>query len=111
MYRTYDYTCEDCGHTSIELFKKDQEPDATECTVCEGVAHKHTVVAPLVMRAGFADGQKRGERWHLAKESAKIEHEAARLRKKGQRAEAIELRKEAKKVAQRASTKRDKTDK
>lgn len=110
MYRTYDYICEDCGYSDIELSKKGKQPTSIPCPECQGNMFEG-FPAPTVMRAGFADGQKRGERWHLTKESAKLEHEAARLRKQGRREEAIGLRKEAKKIARKASTKRDKTDK
>ena len=66
--------------------------------------------APTVMRAGFVDGQKRGERWELAKQAAKLEHQSVLARKNGRKEEASIMNKEAKELNKRAATKRDKTD-
>jgi len=110
MYRTYDYRCTECGYRQIFLTDKGQQPDTIKCAECSGVSSL-TFGAPAVLRASFPDGTDRGERWNLAKETAKLEQQAARARKKGNHQERKELLTEASKVGKLSLTKRDKTDK
>jgi predicted nucleic acid-binding Zn ribbon protein len=111
MYKTYDYKCEDCEETTIELFDKNDVPNMITCMKCFGVSIRAILSAPVVMRAGFADGFKRGDRWELTKEAGKLEQEAASMRKRKNHTEASKLKAEARVLAKRAGTKRDKTDK
>ena len=109
MYRTSDEFCDSCGSTKIVMHDRGEKPEET-CHKCD-LPMRVGFPAPLVMRAGFAEGQERGERWTMLKQSAKLEQEASLLRKNGKKEEAKEMKAEAKKLNQRAASKRDKTDK
>lgn len=108
MYKTSDMFCDNCGYSKIVLHDRGERPEET-CIHCD-TQMRIGFPAPTVMRASFADGQKRGERWELLKQSAKLEQEAVRARKNGRKEEASIMNKEAKELNKRALTKRDKTD-
>lgn len=108
MYKTTDVRCADCGATEILLHLRSETPEKP-CE-CGGQMVK-TLSAPLVLRASFAEGQKRGDRWTYLKESAKLEQKASHLRKNGKRSEASEMLSESKELNKRAAVSRDKTDK
>jgi len=107
MFKTTDMYCEDCGRKTILMHDRKEEPYQI-CTC--GAEMKAGFPAPTVMRAGFADGQKRGDRWTYTTQAAKLEQEASRLRKNGKKEEAAEMKAESKVLLDRASTSRDKTD-
>lgn len=108
MYKTSDVFCDSCGDTKIVMHDRGEQPNEM-CHTCE-VPMRVGFPAPTVMRASFAEGQERGERWTMLKQAARLEQDASRLRKNGKKAEASEMKAEAKKLNQRAATKRDKTD-
>lgn len=110
MYKSYDYGCFDCGFSDIFLIKRSEEPDEKECPQCGGTMHTK-LSAPTVLRASFADGQARGERWELAKKVGQLEHEASVARRKGDHEGRKEMLTEARKVGKMSLGKRDKTDK
>lgn len=109
MFRTTDMFC-DCGYNKIVMHDRKEPPPEEICIRCN-TPMRIGFPAPTVMRAGFVDGQKRGERWELAKQAAKFEQESIRARKNGKKEESEFLKKESKELNKRALTKRDKTDK
>lgn len=110
-YRTADFVCtnEECGFPDIILYDRDEGPGEQTCPHCSSPM-RECFPAPTVMRHGFVDGQERGERWTMLKQSAKLEQDASRLRKNGKKEEAREMMAESKKLGTRAAEKRDKTD-
>ena len=111
-WRTADFNCTntECGSTRIVMYDKNDGPGTVTCRICKSPM-REGFPAPTVLRASFAEGQERGERWTMLKQSAKLEQEASTLRKNGKKEDAAALKKESKELAKRANTKRDKTDK
>jgi hypothetical protein len=109
MYRTADFNCEECGYTQIVMFDRKLGPGEVHCDKCDALMVEG-FPAPTVLRASLAEGQRRGDRWTYATESAKLEQEAVRQRKNGNKIEAAEMKAEARKLNDRASKSRDKTD-
>ena len=82
MYRTHDYTCTECGHHDILLYKKSEVlPDSLDCPECGTVDSflLHALAAPAVLRASYHDGYSRGDSWELSKQANKLQAEAANL--------------------------------
>jgi len=108
MYKIYDYLCTECSYRIGELFKRGEQPETLDCEAC---GHEGTMVetigAPMVLKASYPDGTKRGEKWQSHKEAAKLEQEAVRLRKRGDTKEASKLRKEASTLVKRVAHKKD----
>jgi len=107
-YKTADFFCEDCGFTDIIMFKRSEGPEEYTCEC--GSQLIMGFPSPKILRASLADGQSRGNRWKYSKESAKLEQEASRQRKNGNRETAFEMKTEAKELAKKASKARDITD-
>jgi len=91
------------------MHDKEETPEAPACSICDA-SMLRVFGAPVVLRASFAEGQGRGERWSLLKKSAKLEQQASHLRKNGKREEAQEMRQESQKLNKLAAGARDKTD-
>jgi hypothetical protein len=111
MYRYYDYLCPQCGHEETEFCTKGEQPETLDCPICcidDIMVSK--IGAPAIMKASFPDGTSRGDKWALAKESANLDHLAAKAKKHKQYDDAKKMTQEAKKLARRASTKRDKDE-
>ena len=109
-YRTDDFNCPECEASRIVMYDKTDGPGEVICRSC-GTQMVRGFPAPKVMRAGFTDGQERGERWTMLKQASKFEQQASRARKNGKAEEYAELKKESIKLNKRAQGKRDKTDK
>lgn len=110
MYRYSDYHCTECGNIEEIMHLKKEVPEEVPCPECDSTMLRK-FPAPLVMRASFADGQERGERWTMAKQAAKLEQQASYSRKNGNLSDYKEMKQEANKLNKRSLNKRDKTDK
>ncbi len=110
MYRYHDYKCISCGHYETIMLKRGEEEESQLCPVCDATMDRQ-FPAPMITKASYPDGISRGDRWELAKQSSRMEQEASLLRKHGKKEDAARLKREARQLSKRASTKRDKDDK
>ena len=110
MYRTYSYRCSDCKSETLELYKKSEQPDILDCGSCGSIGTMSEAfgMPAVVGKASFLDGQSRGDGWTLAVESAKMEQQAMRAKKRNKTEEYQELNKESKKLAKIASVSKQK---
>jgi len=112
MYKSYDYRCGLCDHRVTELFRREEQPDTLDCENCgEPDIMRQALAAPMVLKASYPDGHKRGEKWQMTKAAAALQQEAARAKKRKDFKEAAKLNKEAQGVAKRVEGKRDNVDK
>lgn len=96
-YRSYDYTCRECGYETIELIPRDcGEPPVLDCGSCgRENSMEHSFSVPTPLRASHRDGFKRFD--HLREKQALTKAEAEQ-KARGNLKEADRISKEKNKV-------------
>lgn len=97
-----DTICETCFHPANLFVNRDHAADwdyRWDCDVCEAPTVKRVMSAPMVLRASYHDGYKRGADYQMLKEVTKLKKQAANTHGSAKReleAAAAQIKKAAK---------------
>ena len=105
LYITIDIRCSACEHTWDEMVERGQEEAEHKCSECGGSASR-ILSTPAVMREAYHMGYKRGDKYELNKQIARMKVEKANL----PHDKRVDIDREISTLKKVARTKRDKTE-